>query len=388
MNATPLPASPQAAARARVATSAVFFLNGFVFASWALHIPFVREKLALSTGVLGLALLAIAVGSLVAMPLVGGLVARHGSAPVTRLLVLLNPLALLPLLLAPNLPVQIAVFLLYGAVTGGLDVAMNAQGVTVERTLGKPVLSSFHAAWSFGSLGGAGLGSLALGAGLAPGAHGAVVTVVFLAVALLSLAPLLGGDAEAAPAGDRPRRRGLVPGALLLGLLGFLGLLAEGALNDWSALYYRDELGATPAAAGIGFIAFTAAMTVGRVLGDLARARLGGMGVLGGGAALAAVGLTLALLVASPVPTALGFALFGLGIANIVPVLFDAASRAGEPGPAIAQVSTLGYLGFLVGPPLIGFVAQVVGLPAALGLVAAFAALIALLSGRAVRAGA
>lgn len=383
--------TPVSAAAARWGTSAVFFLNGFIFASWVLHVPTVRDKLNLSPAQLGLALLGIAVGSLLTMPATGAFVARFGSRRVTRVFALLNPLVLSPLLLAPNLGTQMLALVAYGAVSGGLDVAMNAQGVAVERALRKAVLSSFHAWWSLGGLAGAALGSLALSLGAAPLAHVGSVSLVFLIVAALAGSCLLAPahDLRETPGGRPHGRRGLraVPPVLwLLGALGFLGLLSEGAVADWSAVYYRDELGASAGGAGLGYAAFTLTMTVGRLLGDSWRARFGGELVLRGGAALAALGLLGALLAPSPFTAALGFAACGLGIANIVPVLFDAASRTGNAGPAIAQVSTLAYLGFLAGPPLVGFVAQGAGLSAGLGLVVALSALIALLSPLAWRA--
>ena len=386
-HSAPAPTVSPSAVRARWATAAVFFLNGFTFASWALHVPTVKNKLGLTPAVLGLALLAIAVGSLLTMPPTGRWVARWGSRPVTRAFAVVNPLTLLPLLLAPSLIWQVLALALYGAVSGGLDVAMNAQGLAVERRLGRPVLSSFHAAWSLGGLLGAALGSLALAWGAGATAHVTVVAAVFFALALLAGPALLPreDDLNEVEGAQPTARRRLSPTILLLGALGFLGLLAEGAVSDWSALYYRSVLGSGPGASGLGYVAFTFAMTAGRLSGDWARARFGGAAVLRGGAALCALGLAGALLIASPLPSALGFAAAGLGLANLVPVIFDAAGQTGNAGTSIAQVSTLAYLGFLVGPPLVGFVAQLASLPAGLGLVAALAGVIALLGGRAAR---
>lgn len=378
-------------ARARLATAAVFALNGFIYASWVLHVPTIRDRLDLSPAALGLALLAIAAGSLFSMPLAGNVIQRVGSGRVTRLFAFLNPVALVPMVLAPNLATLVLALVVYGALTGALDVAMNAQGVAVERRLNRPVLSSFHAAWSLGSLAGAALGTLALAAGMATATHVLSVAVTFLLVAAIAAPALLPAGAELYAPGPAPSARGtrrwsfrLLPGVLLLGSLGFLGLLGEGAMADWSGVYYRDVLGVAAGLTGVGYVAFTLAMTVGRVFGDTARARLGGRVVVIGGAALAALGLAGALFMQAPLLAAVGFGLFGLGVANIVPVLFDAASRGNAAGPAIAQVSTLGYLGFLAGPPLLGFVAEATSLKAALGVVAAFVALIALLSARAI----
>jgi MFS family permease len=372
------------AVRARWGTSAVFFGNGLVFASWVLHVPTVRDALRLEPGVLGLALLGIAAGSLVSMPVAGALITRFGSRAVTRPMALLNPLTLVLPLLAPDLLTLVLALVVYGAVTGALDVAMNAQGVAVERRLARPVLSSFHAWFSFGALVGAALGAPLLGAGVTPLTHVSLVALVFAAVMLIAGTVLLPREADGVDQGADTAAPGQIwrptPVVLLLGALGFIGLMGEGAIADWSAVYSRDLLNADVATAGLAYGAFSLAMTIGRVFGDTWRGRFGDARLVGWGATLAALGLAAALAAPTAWLAAPGFAAFGLGVANIVPVLFAAAGRSADAGRAIAQVSTLGYFGFLAGPPLLGLVAQVSGLRLALALVAVLTFGIAILA--------
>lgn len=378
------PISPIRLEAARRALEVVFLTNGTLFATWAVNIPGVRDRLGLSEGQVGLALLAVGLGSLVTMPLTGGWTARFGSDRVTRLAAVLCMLMLLPPFLAPNLLTLVLALALLGATNGTLDVAMNAQGVTVERRLGRPIMSRLHAYFSLGGVLGAVVGTLLVGR-LPMTAH------ALLIVATTTLAGLLAGrlllpdqnntPGDPVPAASRARPR-LSPPVLLLGGLCFLGMLSEGANYDWAALYFRDVLKVSGGNAGIGYAAFVATMTLGRWLGDRVRTRLGDEATVRGGALLTALGLALALLVREPLPATLGFALSGLGLSNVVPVLYGAAGHA-LAGRGIAQVATIGYTGFLLGPPLIGFIAGQIGLPAALGLALAGAALVALLGGRA-----
>ncbi|GAA5535092.1 MFS transporter [Deinococcus aluminii] len=377
------PVSLHRAEAARRALGTVFLVNGTLFATWAVNIPGVRDRLGLTAAQVGLALLAVGLGSLVSMPLTGGWTARFGSDRVTRVAVVLSMLALLPPILAPNLLTLVLALALLGALNGALDVAMNAQGVTVERRLGRPIMSRLHAYFSLGGVTGALLGTLLVGRVPLLVHAGLVVAVTTLAGFLAGrwlLPDLTGHPAEPqAPSRARP---GLSAAALLLGGLCFLGMLAEGANYDWATLYFRDVLGLAGGNAGIGYAAFVAAMTLGRWFGDRVRTRLGDEVTVRGGALLTAAGLALALLVRDPLPATLGFALSGLGLSNVVPVLYGTAGHA-LAGRGIAQVATIGYAGFLLGPPVIGFIAGRVGLPAALGVALAGAALVAGLGGRA-----
>lgn len=371
---------------ARRALNTVFMVNGAVFATWAVNIPGVRDGLDLTPAQIGVALLASGIGAVTSMSLVGRWIARWGSAPVTRVATVLFLLSLLLPVLAPSLPTLIAALAILGAANGVMDVAMNAQGVTVERTLGRPIMSRLHAYFSLGSLLGAGAGSLLIGRVSIPLHAGLVVatTLLLAAVTLRLLIPDPAGDTPqqgtqttATPAGPV-----LTLPVLLLGLLCFLGMLAEGANYDWAALYFRDVLSVPGGTAGLGYAAFVATMTLGRWFGDLGRARLGDEQIVRIGSLVTAIGLAVALLWRDPIPATLGFALSGLGLSNVVPVMYGTAGHA-LAGRGIAAVAAIGYGGFLLGPPAIGFVADHVGLTWALGIALGSAALITLLGGRA-----
>ncbi|RJF72172.1 MFS transporter [Deinococcus cavernae] len=379
----PLSATPGQAERARHSISLIFLLNGLLFATWAVNIPGVRDHLHLSAAQIGLALLAVGIGSLLTMPLTGHWIARWGSDRVTRLLVVLTLLSLALPFLMPDLSTLIAALVLLGALNGSLDVAMNAQGVTVEKTLGRPIMSRLHAYFSLGGVVGALLGTLLVGR-VAILTHVSAVVGIGTLLALWAGRALIPDLAASEASGPQETSGRLNPLVLLLGLLCALGMLSEGANYDWASLYFRDVLHLPGGPAGIGYAAFVAAMTTGRWLGDRLRTQLGDQQIVRVGSAVTAAGMALVLLVPHPVTATLGFALSGLGLSNVVPVMYGTAGHALH-GKGIAQVATLGYGGFLLGPPAIGFVADAFGLRAALGIALLGAVLVALLSGAAFR---
>ncbi|WP_448206022.1 MFS transporter [Azospirillum sp. sgz302134] len=371
------------AAAARWATIAAFFLNGTVFGAWATEIPVIKGRLDLSPAVLGIALLCLAAGALTAMIGSGGLLGRVGSAPAVRVTALLFGL-LLPLpALMPGVVALCAVLFLFGAAGGTMDIAMNAHGALVERRLGRPIMSSLHGMWSLGGLVGAGAGGLLLPL-MPPPTVGGVIAGALLALFLAVQHRLLpgGSDAGAGSSGlALPSRR-----TLLLGALTFLSFMSEGAILDWSAIYLREDLGGAASVAGLGFAVFSGAMAVGRFCGDRLRQRFGGVTLVRTGAMLAFGGLAVALLGGAPAVAVVGFGLTGLGLSNVVPVLFSTAG-AGEDGTAassIAAVATLGYAGVLTGPALLGFVAEASTVGFSFALIAALALVIAVASSRAV----
>ncbi|THF83554.1 MFS transporter [Deinococcus sp. KSM4-11] len=379
------PASRMQAEAARRAVGAIFLVNGMVFATWAVNIPGVRDDLHLDASQIGLALLASGVGGVLAMSQVGRWTSRWGSDRVTRVATVLFLLSLLLPLLAVNLWTLILGLALLGAANGVMDVAMNAQGVTVEQALGRPIISRLHAYFSLGGLLGAALGTLLIGR-VPMLTHALIVVVGTVAAGLYAMRFLI-PDPPAAPThhhdGTPAKPAPLFSVAvLLLGAMCFLGMLSEAANYDWTALYFRDVLGLAGGAAGIGYTAFVATMTLGRWFGDMGRARLGDERIVRVGALTTALGMGLALLWRDPVPATLGFALSGIGLSNVVPVMYGTAGHA-LAGRGIALVAAIGYGGFLLGPPVIGFVARHVGLPAALGIALAGAALVALLGGKA-----
>lgn len=355
----------------RAAIATIFFVNGFAFASWVPHIPFVQARLELGPDLLGLALLTIALGGLVAMPFTGGLIGRWGSYRVTLAAsVVYGALVALPVR-APDLALLALALFGFGAANGAMDVAMNAHGVALERRLGRPILSSLHALFSIGGLVGAGGSIVALSSGLTPAAHMTVAAALALTLVALAARRLDSVPAEATGGPSFVLPRGPL---LVLGAMGFLILLTEGAVADWSAVYLRSDLRAAPELVGAGFAVFSLAMAVGRLLGDRVVARWSPVVVVRAGSSLAAIGLGGALLLRHPVAALAGFGCVGLGVSNIVPVLFSAAGRTPgiAAGTAIASLSTAGYGGFLAGPPLVGLLADGIGLPITLGLLVVF----------------
>jgi len=367
----------------RVAISALFALDGAALGGWLAHLPDVQRSLELSKGQLGSILLFSSVGAISAMFLSGTLIHRFGSRRVSVAAAVLV-LAIVPFLLRAPTPAWLAFTLvLMGATNGTVDIAMNDHAVAIQARMDRPILSSVHGWWCVGGfLGGAGT-ALANALNVAPKDHLVFASIVLLAVLLVG-APGLLRDVE----GDEEGARFALPrGTLLgLGLLSLLAMFAEGALLDWSALYFRDELRTTSTVAALGFGVGSAAMAAGRLLGDLVVARLGRAGTLRLSGLLTGGGLLLGVSFASPPGAFLGFALAGLGLANAVPVLFAAAAEV--PGVSssagIAAVASLGYAAFLGGPPVVGHVAQATSLRVGLALVGAFALLIALFGPRAV----
>jgi predicted MFS family arabinose efflux permease len=363
----------------RAATFAVFAVNGAMIGTWVAFIPWVQDRLDVSKTTIGFSLLCMAAGALIAMPLTGQLLDRRESAGVTRAATLLYCLALPLPLIAPT-PIALGAILFgFGAVNGAMDVAMNAHGVAVERRLGRPIMSSLHGGWSVGGFAAAGLAALATAAGVDPRTWALVAGVALWLGALHVTARLGSASTHSESAGFALPARGVI----LIGALCFLVMVAEGAIADWSGIYLRQDLGASTAAAATGFTGFSAGMAIARLGGDWLNQRLGAGPLLRGGMALAALALAAVLLIGEPVPAVIGFGLAGLGIANAVPILFSAAGRHEPAGPSLAAVFTVGYTGFIVGPPVIGLSADAIGLPETLALLCAAAVAVTALGGRA-----
>ena len=368
---------------ARAAITLVFFADGLLIGSWAARIPAVQRQTELTSGKLGIALFAMSIGALLAMPTAGRLSERIGSRSVTLAALLAGGAALLLTAVAGGLAGLGAALFLFGAGFGAVNVAANAQGIALERLSERSILSSFHAAFSFGGLAGAGFGAIAAAAGIDPLEHFGAVAVAIALSALAAGGRLLPPDAddrETTPILARPQRS-----LLVLGAAAFFTLMAEGAAADWSAVYLSESLGAGAAAAALGYTAFSLAMAASRVFGDRLNTRLGPVALARGGGLLAASALTLALVSGSTLVALAGFAAMGAGLGVVVPVLFRAAgSTPGVSAAAgVAAVSTIGWFGFLAGPPAIGVTADAVGLRSSLVIVVAATLGLALLAGSA-----
>ncbi|MEW1645282.1 MFS transporter [Streptomyces sp. NPDC091219] len=400
--------------RLRITLTAFFALDGFIFAGWVVRIPAIKEQTGASASTLGLALLGVSAGAVITMMLTGRLCHRYGNHQVTVVCAVLLSLSVsLPPLTHSALTLGL-VLLVFGAAYGGINVAFNSAAVDLVRAMRRPIMPSFHAAFSLGGMVGAGLGGLVAGA-FNPTQHLFGLTLIGLLVTALVGRSLLRqkppafpddvakdspeGSPEDSPKASptaspeqapgqspntsrtpapsprrlNPRTRGLV---FTFGLIALCTAFGEGALADWSALHLEQDLDATAGAAAIGYSCFALAMTVGRLSGTRLLERLGRTRTLVSGGTTAAVGMLLGALAPALWLAVLGFVITGLGLANLFPVAVErAGTLAGPDGVAIA--STLGYGGMLLGPPAIGFMADWYSLPAALTSVAVLAAVAA-----------
>lgn len=375
--------------QARWAVAAMFLANGFVIGSWAPQIPLLLPRHGIGEGVVGLLILVMGLGAVGAMLFAGRLIGRHGAR---RVLVWFawSVVPLLPfVVLAPNLPVLAVAMAALGALTGSMDVAMNAQAVGVERRLGRAVMSSSHGFWSLGGFLGGTLGGFVI-AGLGPVAHALGVAAVVAGLVAVASPSLV--DDPAPPAGTPvPARGALLPrdaGLWLLGLMALMAMVPEGAVLDWAALYLSQELGAPLAVSGLAFGLFAGAMAVVRFLGDAIRNRFGGVAVLRSSALLGAVGLAGAAMAPGPALAIAAFAVAGVGVANMVPVIFSAAGnhRGLGAGQALATVTMLGYSGILMAPGSIGAIAEHAGFRLTYLALAGLLVVVAAMAGRAAAA--
>lgn len=351
----------------RWGVSLLFLVNGFAAGSWAPKIPEFAHRLGLSESGLGLMIMLFGIGSLVLMPFAGAQVARMGSRRVS----LVAAFALTPMLLAvtwPSSHVGAAVALFFfGGIMGAMDVAMNANAVAVEKAMGRAIMSSCHAFWSLGGLFGAAIGGYAIDM-LGIWGHAVMVTVVSgLAVAIAT--PILFGEAASVVQADgktEKLRLPLTPLPWLIGLIALFSMIPEGAMLDWSALYLKSELGASLAVSGLAYAAFSLTMAAMRFAGDFVRDRFGPVKTLRASASLGMVGLLVAGIAPNTAVALIGFAIAGIGIANMSPIIYAAAgSIPGVPsGIGLSVVTTIGYSGILVAPSLIGFIAAHTGLGA------------------------
>lgn len=355
--------------RHRLAASTLFLVDGIGFGTWAALIPSVKQRFALTEASLSMVLLAIVIGALISMSLIGRILSRHGTRAALIWLAPVYPLALAFLGLSASHVWLMISAVLFGAAKGSLDVAINAQAISVERAGAKPIMASFQALWSFGGLLAALLVGLAVKQGLSPWIITSGISAALLIAALASTGHLIGGDASPR-AGKQPFR---FPSRRMwqIGALAFIALFAEGVMMDWSAVYTLSVSEAPVWLAPLAYGVFSLSMALGRLTGDHLISRHGGPLILRMGGVLTVAGLLLITSLHQWPVTFLGLALAGAGLANMVPVLFGAAGRAheGGVGQGIATVSMIGYFGFLSGPPLIGGVSHLVGLPAAFVLV-------------------
>jgi MFS family permease len=373
--------------RSRVAILGYFFVLGAATATWSARLPAIKASLHLSDGRLGLALFAVPAGSVLTLAMSGRITDKFGAVRVLRIAGVLVPAALVPIGLARDLPALMATLVCYGAVSGLLDVAMNACGARLEQAYGRRIFSSLHAGFSIAGLAGAGIGGISAWLGVAP-----LPTFAVAAAALLVLGLLAGPRVvipEVTPVAehpDDPPRRSLRQISLviwLLGLLALFGQVGEGSAGDWSAVYLHVNLGAPASVATLGLAAFSVMMAAGRLVGDRLASRFGSVNLVRASGLLAGLGLAVGLLIGSQVAAVAGFALLGAGLAGIFPQIVSSAVQLDpeHAGRNIGRIAAVAYSGLLGGPVAIGALASGVGLRDALLVPAALALLVAAAAG-------
>ncbi|MDX6230124.1 MAG: hypothetical protein QOI76_3514 [Frankiales bacterium] len=354
----------------------MFLLYGLILGAWTSRIPAVKAHLGLSDSRLSIGLLAFAAGAIGGMQASGWLVDRFGAATVMLPAVLADAAALIGPAYAGSLTILVVALLAFGVVHGVFNVAMNVNAVQVQGALGRPIISSCHAVYSIGGFVGAATGGLFAYAGLGAPATFLSVAAVVVVAALAVAGPVRAFEAPAQAQSEAPAP---MTGIAFLGVLAFCCLVGEGAAADWSAVYLRDDLGTTAAYAAAAYACFAVMMTAGRLAGDRLTQRYGPVVLTRAGGVLASVGLAGSLVVARPVAGVVGFGCLGAGLSCIAPQVFAAAGKRNpaRAGTAIGRVASLGFLGFVIGPVVIGAASRGIGLAWALVIPAALAGLVA-----------
>ena len=352
-------------------TVVLFLTHGLIVSTWVSRIPAIKAKLDLPNGLLGLTLLSSAAGAVCFIPYAGVLITKYGSKKVCFGSGVGFCLSIIPISMAINaLTLALSLFV-YGAFSASMDVAMNAQGIEVEKQMGQPTMSRFHGMFSLGAMVGAAIGGAVAARSVVPLPHFAV-SAVLNTIFLVACIPLLfETHTGVAKEGARLPFNKIPPVLIALSAIGFCNLLSEGAMADWTAVYLRQSLQAGPGTAAAGYAVFSGTMALFRFVGDFITARLGPLRTVRTASLVAATGLLIALAVTVPAWSLPGFGLAGAGFSVIIPLVFGGGGRVPgiHPGAGIATVTGIGYIGFIVGPPAIGFASDLVGLRFALGIV-------------------
>ncbi len=353
----------------RIAVSTFFFIAGFTFASWASRIPDIKTSLQLSDGGLGAVLFALPVGLMVSMPLSGIFVSRFGSSKVVIIAASVYPLILILLGLATT-PWQLATVLFFFGFMGNIfNISVNTQAVGVEALYGRSIMASFHGVWSLAGFSGAAVGALMVAVPFVPYVHFAIIYVATLLLVLMTFKntlPQSDGN-KAQPLFAKPDRA-----ILKLGLIAFGCLVCEGTMFDWSGVYFQKVVKVPESQTPLGYVAFMSSMAAGRFVADWLVTKFSVKPILQFSGLVIATGLLTAVLFPFTLTAIIGFLLVGFGVSSVVPLVYGLAGKSTtmSPGMALAAVSTIGFLGFLVGPPLIGFLSEFAGLRIAFSVIA------------------
>jgi MFS family permease len=369
----------------RIAVKLIFFINGFIHANLAARFPRVQELFHIDNGTLGFVLLSSSLGALIAMPFTGWLIIRNGSRRVTIFSIFLYCIFVpfVPLMLGFGITGLVILFFIMGLTAGMLDVSMNSQAVMVEKIHDKPIMTSFHAIFSIGMVAGAFCGALFVKLETTLLVHLSSIVVLSIGAAAWARYHLI-HDKPKEKEVDGPAFR--LPNAAMvsIGVIAFCCMLGEGAMADWSTNYMENIAMASPALAPLGLSAFALAMTIGRFFGDSARLKYGDRKLMVMCGLVSLVGISVTLLFNNPYSVIVGLFITGIGLSSIVPIAYSIAGNSKNlpPGVGLAMVTTVGYSGFLFGPPIIGLVANWQSLRIALVLVAFLFVIMTLLSAR------
>jgi MFS family permease len=366
----------------RIAVSTFFFLAGLCFSSWASRIPDIRLKLHLDNAGLGAVLLGLPAGLMTSLPLAGWLVAKFGSRPIATFAAILYACTLPVLGLVTAVWQLVTCLFIFGMGGNMLNISINTQAIGTEALYGRTIMASYHGLWSLAGFSGAAIGTLFINLGWLPYQHFLVISASALMIVLTTSGRLILHDAHAG--GDQPIFARPDRSLINLGIIAFCSMICEGAMFDWSGVYFQKVIQPPKGLVAAGYTAFMATMATGRFLGDWMATRWGIKRILQASGILTASGLLISISFPYLLPALLGFLLVGAGVSSVIPLVYSAAGRSKvlTPGVALAAVSTIGYLGFLFGPPFIGFIAQAFNLRVSLGLIAILGATIALMAAR------
>lgn len=355
----------QSAVRPRrnaIAVGMIFFMHGLCFASWASRIPTIQENLQLSASGLGGILLALPVGFFISLPLAGWLVGIWGSKKVVMSSAVLYSISLLCIGVSSTTFELIFSLLAFGTFANLLNISINTQAVIVERLYAKKLMASFHGMWSLAGFAGAAIGAGMIGSSIAPSTHYLFISITFLVVNIFCARRLIKEDAVA----EEKRPLFAMPDKSLIGLgvIAFCSMMAEGAMFDWSGIYFVNVVKVDPEFTGLGYTTFMIAMAGMRFLADGISARFGLIKILQLSGTLTTAGLLTAVIAPDLLPALIGFFLIGTGVSSVVPMVYSAAGKSTKlsPGTALTAVSSLGFMGLLIGPPLVGFIAEATSL--------------------------
>ncbi|MBK6267300.1 MFS transporter [Marivirga sp. S37H4] len=368
--------------KSRIAISAIFFCYGLIFSSWAARIPTVQEKFDLSETELGTLLLMLPIGSFISLPLAGLLVAKWNSKLITQIAINLYLISLLLIGLSNNVYLLAFVLFFFGMMGNMVNIAINTQAVTLEKNYGRNIMASFHGMWSLAGFAGATIGAYMIGTDVLLKYHYAIVVVAGVIAAWISFNWLLKNDQEEGE--EKPVFALPDKGLILLGVIAFCSMMAEGTMFDWSGVYFRKVVNAPEKWIGLGYTAFMISMAGTRFLADNFTKKYGIKNVIRVSGLFTVSGLLLSILFPYFITSIIGFFIVGIGVSSVIPLVFSAAGRTKtmSSGVALASISTMGFFGFLLGPPLIGFLAGWMNLQLSFSFIALMGLAVVILAGK------